>query len=268
MNETEPNKEFAKLSLRHEALKEQVASQIEMYMHLVSTVGPNLKSRYMMLVGQLECQAAKLETDVRRWKRRFALRQQYLNRGEKPDLVAIEAQLDSEFSDYLAKLAASIMEAKNAALRWNEKKMSDTDTNSIRYAYLKAVKKLHPDLNKELSESAKDLWNQIQAAYHKKDWNHLKFLVSLVDGIAAGVPGFAETPDGIKAMREACDQLEAKSREIAKQIADLKANPPFSHETLLADPEKLEHKQNGIKEKIATLKAAVKKYERRWNDGQ
>ncbi len=99
MNEVGFNREFEALRLRHEALKEQVANQIEMYAHLVETEGPNIEAQYMMLVGQLECQAMHLDMEVRRWKRRFALRQVYVNRGEKPDLVAIEALIDKEFGE-------------------------------------------------------------------------------------------------------------------------------------------------------------------------
>ena len=268
MNRGEQNVEFkfSKLTLRYKALKEQVANQIEMYMHLVGTVGPRLKDKYMLLVGQLECRAAGLETAARRWKRRFELRQQYLNRGEKPDLIAIEAMLDREFAEYLAKLASCAKEIEHATLRWNEKKMSESDTNDIRCAYLKAVKKLHPDINNELSEAAKSLWNQIQDSYHKKDWEHLKFLVSLVDDITAETKRFAATPDGLEALGYACAQLEAKGQEIAKQIADLKKKPPFAHEALMDDPEMLERKQNGIKERITALKATIKKYESRWNN--
>ncbi|MCR5413623.1 MAG: hypothetical protein K6F50_02700 [Kiritimatiellae bacterium] len=59
------------LKLRHGALRERVASQIEMYTHFVEVAGPNLKSRYMMLVGQLEHRVYELKTGVNRWKRRY-----------------------------------------------------------------------------------------------------------------------------------------------------------------------------------------------------
>ena len=67
---------------------------------------PNMKAQYMMLVGQLEHRVHELKTEVNRWKRRFALRQQYLNRGEKPDFMGIEAELDKEFAEYLAEILA------------------------------------------------------------------------------------------------------------------------------------------------------------------
>ena len=267
MNETEFNREFESLRLRHEALKEQVANQIEMYTHLIETEGPNIEAQYMMLVGQLECQVMQLDMEVRRWKRRFTLRQMYLNRGEKPDPVAIEALLDKEFGAWREKIAALVKKLEGSKLQFDTVKMSDTDTNAIRCEYLKAVKKLHPDLNKNLSEAAVNLWHQIQKAYAAKSWRQLKFLVSLVDEVVAGTADFSATPDGLAELRKACAQLEAKSREVAGEITVLKSTEPFTYAVLLEDPLLLEKKQNSLKEKIKDLKAAIEKYEEEWNNG-
>ena len=267
MEESTFQSEFEKLRLRHETLKEQVANQIEMYQHLVDTEGPNIEATYMMLVGQFECEAMRLDMEVRRWRRRFTLRQMYVNRGEKPDMVAIENILDKEFSDWREKLGAMVEKLSDSKFQYDLAKMSDSDTNTIRCEYLKAVKKLHPDLNPNLSESAKSLWDKIQNAYAEKHWSQLKFLVALVDEVVGGADEFSATPDGIAELREACARLEAKSREISKQIAELKAEVPFAYMVLLEDPILLEKKQVSLKKKINELKSAIEKYERMWNNG-
>ena len=41
----------------------------------------------------------QLRMDAARWQRRFTLRQRALNRGETPDLMSIEKELDAEFAD-------------------------------------------------------------------------------------------------------------------------------------------------------------------------
>ena len=267
MNEVGFNREFEALRLRHEALKEQVANQIEMYMHLVNTVGPNIESQYMMLVGQLEWQVMQLDMEVRRWKRRFTLRQMAINRGEKPDMVAIEALLDKEFGEWREKVAAWAKKLGDSKLQYDTVKMSDTDTNAIRCEYLKAVKKLHPDLNRNLSEAAMNLWNQIQEAYAAENWAQLKFLVSLVAEVVSGTAEFAVTPDGLAELREACAQLEAKGREVTIEIEKLKSSEPFTYEVLLEDSVLLERKQDSLRKKIKNLHAAIKKYEEEWNNG-
>ena len=266
MNEVGFNGEFEKLKLRHGALKERVANAIEMYTHLVTTKGPNIESRYMMLVGQLECQAMALVMETRRWKRRFALRQMSINKGEKPDLVAIESLLDEEFAEWKEKIAALSTKLEGSKLQFDAAKMSESDTNAIRCDYLNAVKKLHPDLNNDLPEAAKTLWDQIQKAYAAKDWHQLRFLVSIVDEVVAGIAQPAATPDGLEELKTACKVLEAKSREISQQISELKAGVPFTYEALLDDPARLEQKRSTLKKKVQELKSAVKKYEKRWSN--
>ena len=64
MNEIGFSNEFRDLMLRHAALKERVANDVEMYMHFVNNVGPNIKARYMMLVGCLECTTRRLQTSM------------------------------------------------------------------------------------------------------------------------------------------------------------------------------------------------------------
>lgn len=268
MNEIGFSNEFRDLLLRHAALKERVANEVEMYMHFVNNVGPNIKARYMMLVGCLECTVRRLEVDVNRWKRRFALRQQYLNRGDKPDMVAIEAQLDTEFAKYVSEIAAYVKELEESKLRCDAEKLSDKEAADIRYDYLKAVKRLHPDINENLPESAKSLWNQIQQAYAANAWQQLKFLVGLVDDVVSGNAAVAASHDGLEAIRAACARLEVVAGDVAKKNADLKAQKPFTYEDLLDDPEALAQRQSALNGRIEELKAAVARYERIWNNGQ
>ena len=266
MDEQEFKEEFERNRLRYEALKEQVANEIEVYAHLVETEGPNIESQYMMHIGRFECHLMRLEIEVKRWKRRFALRQQYLNRGEKPDMVEIERLLDMEFSEWREKLDAFVAKVKTAKLNWDMGKLSPEETNAIRCEYLKAVKKLHPDLNPDLPEAAVTLWNQVQQAYSAKDWRKLKFLVSLVDEVVAGQEAFDAMPEGLEKLRLACAKLEEKGSEVSRQIAGLKAEKPFAYMVLLEDADMLNRRQDELKGKIAELEDVIKNYERMWGN--
>lgn len=266
MNEKEFNEEFERNRLRYEALKEQVANEIEVYTHLVETEGPNIETQYMMHVGRFECHVKRLEIEVRRWKRRFALRQQYLNRGEKPDMVAIEQQIEKEFAEWLEELEAFFTKVKDAKLSWDAEMLSAEETNAIRCEYLKAVKRLHPDLNPNLPEAAVSLWNQIQQAHSAKDWRKLKFLVGLVDEVVAGQEAFDFTPEGLEKLRMACARLEEKGHEVSRQIAGLKAEKPFAYMALLEDEELLKQRQDELNGKIAELEDVIKNYERMWGN--
>ena len=267
-NEVGENREFANLKLRYAALKERVANQIELYTHLVEVVGPNLKARYMILVGQLEHRIFELKTDVNRWKRRFALRQKSLNRGEKPDLKAIEIELDAEFAEYIKAIKRELREIKAAASYYNSPKISEDEALKLRSAYLEAIKKLHPDINANLGESAKELWNQIQDAYSNGDWKIVKLLASLVDSVLSGAENFSASKDGIAELEEACAKIEEKSHEISEMSNGMKARAPFTYESLLKDDDRLAETQAHLKEQIEMLKDQIREYERTWKDGK
>ena len=268
MNEVGFSDEYKALKLRYAALRERVANQIEMFTHLVEVVGPNKKAQYMMLVGQLEHRVYELKTEVNRWKRRFALRQQYLNRGEKPDFMGIEAELDKEFAEYLAEIKKHIEEIKEASLKFHAGKLSEKEASDLRCAYLDAVKKLHPDINPGLPQAAIDLCNQIQKAYEEQDWDNVKFLASLVDGVVSGDVDFAASPDGMAALKESCERLEAKSQEIAQETERVKSTVPFTYEVLLEDEDLVSERQGQLNAQIAALEECVKEYEELWNNGK
>ena len=267
MNEVGLNNEQAMLQLRYGALKERVANQIEMLNMLVKTKGPNIKARYMMFIGRLEYKVYELKVELNRWRRRLALRQSALNRGETPDLGAIEATLKLEFAKFMMEIRRRAKEVKEDARRFSAEKLSDEENSAMRLAYLDAVKRLHPDLNPDLPKAAQDLWNEIQAAYAANDWQAVRLLAALVDGITSGAVDFASAPDAITAMQEACRSLEAKSRELMSETDRIQKSVPFTYKALLDDEDAVKERQDDLKMDIAELKAKIKKCEEAWNNG-
>ena len=261
------NREYSGLQLRYNALKEQVANQIEILNNQVNVVGPNIRSRYMMLVGQFEYRIYELDADIARWKRRFTLRQAALNMGEKPDYLAIERQLDEEFAEYLAKIEANVKEIKTASLLYHSRKMGDSDYTDFRVLYLDAVKLLHPDLNPNLPQAAKDLWNEITKAYEARDWAQVKYLAGLAKEVAEGERAFDASADGIAALRGACERLQERSGEIQAEMEELQKHLPFTYDVLLDDEELLEKRREELKEQIREREESVRAYEEEWKNG-
>ena len=267
MNEVGFSKEYANLQLRYGVLKERVANQIEILHMLVSTKGPNIKARYMMFIGRLEYQVYELQVELKRWKRRLALRQAALNRGEEPDLDAIEETLKQEFAEFLKEISRRTEELKESSRLFLAKSLSPEEDAAVRSAYLDAVKRLHPDLNPGLPQAARDLWDQIQQAYAEHDWEAVRLLAGLAESVASGVEDFASSPDAIAALREACGRLEAKSHELATETARIQKAVPFIYEELLDDEEAVAERQKELKMDIATLKARIWKCEGSWANG-
>ena len=265
MNEIGMNEEWAQSKMREGYLREKCAEEVEEYMHLTTCVGPNLKADYMLRIGQLEHRVFQLKTDVARWQRRFTLRQQALNRGETPNLVQIEAQLDAEFEEYLRKVKEHLEAEKAAAQHASMEKLSEEETTAIRVNYLKAVKRLHPDINPDLPEGAAALWNKIQDAYANGDWKELELLVGLVDDVVGGAASVPEGGNSLEALKKSIERLEKRLAELKERRKALEKKEPFIWREFLHDSEEVALRQSVLNKKIAELEEVVSEYESLWN---
>lgn len=265
MNELGMNEEWTKAKMREGYLREKCAEEVEEYMHLTTCVGPNLKAEYMLRIGQLEYRVFQLKADVARWQRRFTLRQQALNRGETPNLVQIEAQLDEEFQDYMRQVREHLEAVKAAAQHASMSRMSDEETAAIRVFYLKAVKRLHPDINPGLPKGAAELWNKIQEAYANGEWKELEFLVAMVDDVLGGAATVPEDGDVLESLKKSIARLEKRLEELKEQRRNLEQQEPFVWKDFLGDEEEVALRQAVLNKKIAELDEVVSEYESLWN---
>ena len=250
------NPEWRMLKMRVEYLRSKCADTVEVYMHTINIIGPNLKSLYMVNIGQYECRIFQLKIEIRRWRRRFELRQQALNRGEKPDYVAIEDILEREFEDYVRQIRERHEAMKRAALNMTQELLSDEDTTAIRMEYLNAVKKLHPDINPSLPEAAKELWNKIQRAYDDKNWTELKFLSAMINDVLGG----AQTWTGgnsIDELRLEVARLEDRLKEVSLRLNTLWGEEPYVWKDLFENDDEVMARQNALKRLIGSAEEKV-----------
>lgn len=267
MNEVGFNKQFADLKLRYGVLKEVVANKLQRLQTLLHTVGPNIKVRYMMFIGRLEYTVYGLKVELARWKRRLSLRQAAINRGETPDLKAIEAAIREEFAKYMKEIMRMTAELRDAEESYAAAHLSDKEQTEVRYAYLRAVKLLHPDLNHDLPEAARRLWDDIQAAYANHDWDAVVKLAALADAVVGGERDFMSEQDPAAALRAECERLEARGRELDEEAERVQREVPFTYRDILDDREEVARRQNELKMDIAKLKAETRKCEEVWKNG-
>ncbi len=258
------NSKYEQLKVKRAALKEQCATLFELLAHLESVEAPAIKSDYMMRIGQLEHRVFELKTELKRWQRRFEMRQASLNRGEKPSLLAIEAALDMEFSNYMKEIEKQLEEIKKAVLHCEAEKMSEESSNEIRIAYHNAAKRLHPDLNPNLNENARNLWLQIQSAYDNQEWSKFRFLVGLIDGVVSEEKTFESDQSGMALLEKSVAVLTERSAELSKRIKEIKSKEPFTYLSLLDNPKKVAERQAQLTAQIEALEKYAREYEELW----
>ena len=232
-------------------------------MHMVNCVGPNLKSLYMVEIGQYEHRVFELKIEINRWKRRFTLRQQALNRGAKPDYCEIEKQLDKEFSDYMAQIHEKQRLLQEAASNMAIGRLSEEETTAVRISYLNAVKKLHPDINPSLPEQAKELWDRIQVAYATEDWKELHLLSSMIDDVLRSKKCL-QVRGCMAEMKEEIARLNDRLNELVSVRVSLGKKTPYCWDALLKDECAVAKCQKKLKGKIEVLENVVAEYEHKW----
>lgn len=260
------NNEYNALSLRRSYLRERCADEIGIYMHLTTCVAENLNAEYMVCLGQFECQVFSLKVDLARWQRRLALLQSALNHGVKPDLMAIEEQLDREFGEYLGKIEENEKSIQEAAAHESLIHLDDSAAINIRTKYINAVKRLHPDLNPDLPESAKALWHKIQSAYTDKDWSTLTFLLGLVDDVIGGKREISGAPGGLEDLRREIAGLEERLDSLRMRNEALVAKEPFIWRDLFHDKGEVKRRREKLDEEIKRLASKIAEYEKLWNE--
>jgi hypothetical protein len=126
--------EIQRLTDENALLREELTSLLTEADDLIHTIKPNLLALYQTKIGLWELRALRAQFETARLKRKIELVQAALNRGEKPDLTAIEGQLELDFLSWQLKLkeAQERIQAAEARLK---KLLSPADDREIKTFY-------------------------------------------------------------------------------------------------------------------------------------
>ena len=238
------------LRLREEnsLLREEVVHLLTEVHDLVHTIKPNLTAIYQTKIGvwelkqfQVQCQAAWL-------KRKVELIQACLNQNRWPDLAAIDTQLEGEFRAWENKIRLEGERIKVAESRLQHL-LSDEDDHEVKRLYYGLVKKLHPDLNPELTEDQKRLWLRVQDAYEMSDIEELRALAVLANQTALPVSTVSSLE---RLLSEHCI-LEQHVHRLLKEIEQIEEQPPLTMRADLLDGDWVRNRRETIQATISEL---------------
>ncbi len=249
-NALEPHADFATLKAEAQTLAETLASLLFELNELQTVVKPNLEAIYQVEIGQYVYENFVIQIECRRLKREIELIQAYLNRGDVPDDEAIILILDTEFAEWqkqMREMSATILKSRvhlASALAIEE-------SNELKSLFRALVKRLHPDLNPNLTDYQKALWHQVMEAYEDGDLERLKSLslYATLDSEEA----FDET--AIDALRTRITSLRSEIQKCLLQLETLRQTPPISIRENLTDPVWLNAEQEKLREQKESLLA-------------
>jgi hypothetical protein len=185
---------------------------------------------------------------VARVRRQIELAQASINRGERPNLIAIECALEQEFLAWVTKLEEASHRIEAAENRLKHL-LSPEDDRELKMSYYALVKRLHPDVNPNLTEDQRRLWLRAQSAYDAGDLPELRALALLAEKTAAIPP--SKSLDNLRRDQKV---LEEQIATMLEKVEKVESQPPFTLRRQLADETWLTTRRQDIEQQTATLR--------------
>lgn len=201
--------------------------------HLVGVVCENIQRDYTLAFGSLEYKLYEAYCEYLRLRRKRDLIQAKKNRGEKPDMEAIESRLDEEFRDYKRRLDEQMEEVNEAIEKSKLKLLPEEEQKELKTLYKAIVKKLHPDLNPTITEEEKELFYNATEGYKKGDLSVLRIIYDLT---VKGEEEELSLPND--SLAKEAERLEKAIVAIREEIERIKSNPPYTLKIYLEDERK------------------------------
>ncbi|MBQ7695973.1 MAG: hypothetical protein IJT50_12725 [Lentisphaeria bacterium] len=242
------NPEFESAKRELEALRKEYASLLAEYDDLTGTVRRNLEAEYMLQIGRRENEIFALQIQVQQLKREIALYQAAKNRREAISEAEVREIIVKEFAEYKAKLDELQKKVREAEEHHFSPKLSAADCKAVKEAYRELVKLLHPDLNPELPEAAKQLWLRIVEAYKNNDFLELNILGDMVEALLKEGDVKVHTLDRMEEVREEQERISRKIADLRNRMEQLRREPPFVYEKLLTDVAAVQAKRRELDE--------------------
>lgn len=221
--------EIRQLTEENDLLREEFASLLTKAEDLINTVKPNLLALYQTKIGALELRLLQAQFTVLRLRRQIELAQASINRGEQPNLASIETAIEQEFMEWVSRLEDAARRIQEAEHRLQHL-LSPDDDRELKKLYYALVKRFHPDVNRNVTEDQKRLWNRAQAAYEDGDLPELRALALLAEKSGPVPP-----VKSLEILRRDQKVLEVQIGAALKKVEQVESQPPFTLREKLND---------------------------------
>jgi len=257
MNNSTPalTKENEELTLKLEQLHLEFTDLFTLHKQMVENDAVILTSLYLEKLGRIQLELLQKQTEAARLRLKMKMIQAAINRNERPDLIAIEFEINEQLQDYYAEIEArsvSLDEAQNVLSHL----ISEEDTKKMREIFRVLCKRLHPDLNPHQSEEEKDLFIKVKAAYDLQRLDELQHILLYLDESKKEKLSLVSVNEKIARIA----YLEENIIALKNKIAQLKQIFPFTVEELIFNEELILQKQEDLRNQIKSFEAEITNY--------
>jgi hypothetical protein len=209
---------------------------------------PQLEALYSSRIGVFQVELLQLQLQIKSLKRILELARSAINQGEIPDYKAIEESVAEEL--VLVQIEINLqVDAINEAKQFLSHLASPTRSAELRKIFKILAKQLHPDVNPNLTETQKELWHKVKAAYDQGDVDQLKALQLVYENeIKGSESDRQEMSESEIQLRN--EVLKESIKILSEEIKQIRSVFPFDIEDQIKDEEWVFEKVNEIKESI------------------
>ena len=244
------------------SLREQIRTVRESILSIVVRMDditlqriPQIRTDYALKIGCWEQALLEAELAGRRAHRRLQLAQARANRGDVPNMDAIERQLDSELAEWMDKVERGRIAYEQAiAYLTSMTPMSKRSTEELKKTYRVLAKRLHPDVCAGSEKKRAALFMLAQSAYRKGDVEMLRSLEVATRHMDASEDDL-ETTDDVGLLAQELELARIEEGVMLERLHDLENSTEMRLAQMLADPEWLTAQTN-------ELRRAVEEWER------
>ena len=259
-NEIEISPLYTKLVLEIEAIRKEYSILWEEKDRLENQLKPLLLIKFNLELGHTILAYMNMHLYFLKLKRKIELLQTHINQNRPVNMNEIESSLYEEFQEWISqisKLERDIRVAKQTTFDF----LKPDDSIRLQEIYRKLVRILHPDLNKNITDNQKILWNRVQDAYKNLD---LEGLLNLE--ILAGSEEPISEISSLEVLTKKKERLWNQFQILTKSVDEVKKSFPLDLERELDDPEWIKRESGLYQNKTKEIESLLPQYEKIYKD--
>jgi len=248
--------EFEQKLKELDLLKAEYANQWNNRQVLMEWSKPHLEALYYARIGELQIELLQLQAETFAAKRKLEMMQAAINRNEEINLPYIELMVELEMQEQLKKIDEEISKlgkAKNLLANLDSPKRSA----ELRKIFREMAKELHPDINPDLSGSAKNLWNAATKAYEDGDLESLRALRLLVSDVKNKTEEFTNE----NVLLTQINLLKEGINRLLEEIENIRTVFPFTFEKQINDDAWVNEQRTTLKKEMEATTQQKLRYE-------
>ena len=220
-----------------------------------------LEKEYMEKIGQLEFKSFKTQCDILRIRRKTEIVKELIDNNRVLDLEFVEKILDIDFEENKATLQEQANLLKLALTQTDKFTLSGTEDDELIFVYKNLIGRINPDLNRDQSEEATELYKEAVTAFAQKDLTALREIMAKAPAYNNDI--LATEP----ALLAQCKTtLENAIKDLQEQQKLLNDSFPFVTLSLLHDDDQLKAKIHELNEHISYYEYHLTRFEGQLKD--